>query len=175
MRKMSQVRLARLWMASGNLPGVRGDVDMSSLADRRTFVFLTSLLAIGEAAKAHPESTDADRSWWNRIEHLIVHGEAFPIRDLELTPKELARLRANASRITEAMARDYSLLVCTNVWITWCEDVLSRTRNPEKHEFFEELLKNLDGYYALHDPEYKALAEAAQALAAFERLADSIT
>lgn len=139
-----------------------------SLANRQTFVFLVSLLAVGEAAKAHDQTTDAERVWWDRITDHLTNADGFPVK-MEVTPKQLDRLRAQAKEISVKMAADYSLMVLVNVWMEWCENKIELFTD-ERRGFFEELHRNLDGLYALYDPNYQHIDDAAKAIRAAKEL-----
>lgn len=140
-----------------------------SLANRQTFVFLVSLLAIQEAAVINEHTTKAERVWWSRLKHQI---ESFPHGLIELPDgRTLNRLKVQSMAIAERMVKGHSLMELVNIWMVWAEDRLALPRlKPLKRQFYEELVANLDGLYALLDPGYKHKMEALTAIEAAKRI-----
>jgi hypothetical protein len=113
------------------------------------------------------------RPWAKRIrEH--ISGPRGNCLAFTVKPKETEKLNAQAVSITHRLGSEYNVATIVNVWMTWCEDRIEAHKQEVKREFFRDLLKELDGLYALMDPEYQLTPQITAALAVAKELEEQV-
>ncbi|MDF1565290.1 MAG: hypothetical protein P1V51_19795 [Deltaproteobacteria bacterium] len=135
-----------------------------SRANRRTYVAVCSIALLCDLVKKHQETEEPVRIWCDRIiEH--VSGPSADVLAFYVTKAGVVQaLSAKAIEITEKLGRQASFVVLLQAWMAWAEDQLERVTHRGKRVFYETLIRNLDGLYALLDPGYEHAAEAGDAV-----------